>query len=794
MRRTLISLSVSAAFTAAAMLSPALAQTWTAQGPGPTLNAQTQGLPNNPVSGAIAASAIHPTDPNTVYLGAVNGGVWKTSNGLAASPTWSVLTDQALAASSISAVALSPVDPNTVYAGTGSSSSLGSDGSPGIGLAKSTNGGATWSVLAAATFAGKRIISVAPTALPGATLSDHVVMAAVLRGNFGLYRSVDSGVTFTRISGSAGLPDGGVSVIAADPGNTSRFYAGVPSATLNSGVAGVYRSNDGGANWVPVNTGIPAAVLNNSARLLLSASAAAPNPVYAAAISSDVASGIAPGHLSGVFRSANLGATWSSLGLPSPEIFPGGQGGLHGAIAALPTNANAVIVSGDRQANPFTNGCTNFTANSQRNDSGVWSALDCNGASGTSPHADSRAIAFEASGHMLQSNDGGIYRLLNPDAAANVRSWASVNANVQPTEMHSVAYDPFSNILFGGTQDTGATIQSAPGSAVWNEFLQGDGAKVAVDADQTAHAGTSIRYTSSQRLGNFNRSSWNAANSLGPFAFIPLNISGGTTVFNDPNLQFYTPFVLNKINPARMLMGTANIYESFDKGDNVDDLGFRPFFISALAYGGKFNNTANPDVFYVAGGPEIRRRTTSGGGVTTLASPGGNLRAVAMDPENHKRVFVVDTSSRVWMSQNEGNAGSWINLTANLPTLSPDIRAVEVFGTDPNGRTTRLLVGGQGGVFEMRRPGASGTTWTLLGSSLPRTLVYDIHYDYTDQVLVAGTLGRGAWLLNNPFAQPVAGPAPVTTTARSTTSAPSAMPVFAPQPAPVPFVPNAEVR
>ena len=128
-----------------------------------------------------------------------------------------------------------------------------------------------------------------------------------------------------------------------------------------------------------------------------------------------------------------------------------------------------------------------------------------------------------------------------------------------------------------------------------------------------------------------------------------------------------------------------------------------------------------------------------------------------MDPENHKRVFVVDSSSQVFMSSNEG--ASWVNITANLPTLSGDIRAIEAYGTDSAGKTTRLLVGGQGGVFQMRRPGAAGTSWTLLGLGLPRTLVYDIHYEYTRNVLVAGTLGRGAWLVNDPFSVTM-GPAP----------------------------------
>ena len=67
--------------------SPASAVSWIEQGPGPDLNGGTEGLTNNPVSGAINAVAIDPTNADVIYLGTVNGGVWKTINGTNASPT-----------------------------------------------------------------------------------------------------------------------------------------------------------------------------------------------------------------------------------------------------------------------------------------------------------------------------------------------------------------------------------------------------------------------------------------------------------------------------------------------------------------------------------------------------------------------------------------------------------------------------------------------------------------------------------------------------------------------------------
>ncbi len=111
-------------------------------------------------------------------------------------------------------------------------------------------------------------------------------------------------------------------------------------------------------------------------------------------------------------------------------------------------------------------------------------------------------------------------------------------------------------------------------------------------------------------------------------------------------------------------------------------------------------------------------------------------------------MFVLDNQSRVWASFDEGV--SWINLTANLPSLSSDIRVVEVVSPDASGNTV-LIAGGLGGVFQMTSPGSEGASWTVLGSGLPNGFVLDLHYNSTHDVLVAGILGRGAWTLPNFF-------------------------------------------
>jgi hypothetical protein len=96
---------------------------------------------------------------------------------------------------SINSLALSPVDANILFTGTGSTSSLAGEGSPGFGVVRSTDGGDIWTVLAEATFTGRRINSIVPTGLD----DGNVVLAATRLDGGGVFRSTDLGSSFTRL-------------------------------------------------------------------------------------------------------------------------------------------------------------------------------------------------------------------------------------------------------------------------------------------------------------------------------------------------------------------------------------------------------------------------------------------------------------------------------------------------------------------------------------------------------------------------------------------------------------------
>ena len=107
---------------------------WLPLGPAPIpVNASTS------YSGRVSAIAVHPTDPNIVYVGTAQGGLYRSLNG---GGTWTPLMDDALTLA-IGAVAISPSDPTTIFVGTGESTLCGSSCYIGVGLYRITNADTT---------------------------------------------------------------------------------------------------------------------------------------------------------------------------------------------------------------------------------------------------------------------------------------------------------------------------------------------------------------------------------------------------------------------------------------------------------------------------------------------------------------------------------------------------------------------------------------------------------------------------------------------------------------------------
>lgn len=767
---------------------------WVARGPTKTINGQVESIPgNDPVIGAIHTVVADPSDADTLYLGAVNGGVWKTTNATSGNPTWTPLTDT-FPGISIGALELDPTDGSnqTLVAGIGRFSSFGRSGGALTGILRTTDGGASWTQLGATDLANANISGVGPR---GNTI---LVSANSLAGSApGMYRSTDGGASFQNISGLNGLGNGQVFDLVGDPGNQSRFYASV-------GSVGVYRTDDTGASWNNVTDAAIAAVLNagttNVEFAVHDNSGAGTNAVFVGIVNN--------GQVAGFFRSPDQGATWTAMDIPQtneggnpfglqPRFKPGGQGAVHFSMLADPGDANAVYVGGDRQPRPGPDGiegnnddawpnslgANDFSGRLFRGDASVaptggvpspqWehmthsdsvAAIPGGGtASGSSPHADSREMVLNANGDIVEGDDGGIY--LRTSRTDNTGDWFSlIGSNLQVSEFHDIAWDTNSNTIIAGAQDTGTHQQPSSGDITWDSVNTADGGDVAVDNLTLAGVGQAVRYSSSQNLGGFRREIYdNTGAQVGPrVGLIP---DGGLAGFAG---QFVTPIAVNAVPPpggqsARLVIcgGTnANaginvgaIYESPDAAFAPDNnsvtwvqvptgAGFTAVNRVALAYGGYSEGVGNPEVFYVASGSQVYLRTTAGGTLNQTAGqpPGaGTIVDIVLDPSEWNSAYVIDTN-QVFESRDTG--ANWTDITGNLATQAGNFRTIEYI----EGEQDKIAVGTNAGVFIAIEPHFD--CWFELGSSLPNVSVWDLDYDPADDLLLAGTLGRGAWSLD----------------------------------------------
>ena len=111
-----------------------LTAAWTEIGPNPIPNGQVQAGSQLAVSGRTVAIAVHPTNPNIVYVGTAQGGLYRTTDG---GTTWTPMLDSALSLA-VNTVAIAPSQPDTIFVGTGEAG-FSADAFFGVGIYRIDN-------------------------------------------------------------------------------------------------------------------------------------------------------------------------------------------------------------------------------------------------------------------------------------------------------------------------------------------------------------------------------------------------------------------------------------------------------------------------------------------------------------------------------------------------------------------------------------------------------------------------------------------------------------------------------
>lgn len=676
---------------------------WIPVGPDSIPNGQL--FPNGrsgPVSGRVSAAAIDPKNPNTIYIGAAMGGVWKTTDG---GSSWSPLTDfqPSLATGSI---VIDPKDSNIIYIGTGEGN-LSLDNYFGAGILKSTDAGVTFSQFAEKSFQG---VSIADLAIdPDNT---NILYAGVTFGRAGVngglattlsprgvYKSTDSGRSWNQLS----APTGDVTDIEMHPTNRQIIFAAYNSFGNSNQVGGLYRTTDSGATWSLVGgNGFPTTMMG---RISFGLAPSAPNIIYAAIEERDPNRNL--GDLKGLFKSIDGGANWIATTRPPA----GGFGNIcqcfyDNEITISPTDPNILFFGG-------------VPLYLSRDGGATWSnASDLGGL-----HADVHAIEFDPSNprRVVVGNDGGVW--LTEDLGT---SWKNINANLAITQFQYVDIHPSNaDFVIGGTQDNGTMIRQSNNNT-WTHSRGGDGGAVLVDfknPNTLYHTFFRVSFERSENGG------------LGWF--------GRTRglITSDRSL-FYAPVAMNPVDPQILYFGTFRLYRTTDRGDFwspiSSDLTQGQGSISAIAI-------ANNQTTIYVGTSDGNLQTSTNNGTTftnsTIGLPVRYITRIAVEPADPKIVYLTVSgfdTGHVFKSTDGGL--SWKDISGNLPNIPTNAIVVD------SSVANKLYVGTDIGVFVTTD---GGVTWSEVAQGLPNSAVFDLKINNQTNTLVAATHGRGVFKLSN---------------------------------------------
>ena len=796
-----------------AMSSPFLIafDPWTAKGPATLqngggafggFNGSYDGGIGQSTSGRMVAVAADPTDANTYYIAAAGGGVWKTTDG---GSTYKALTDF-LGDTAMGSIAVAPSNHNVVYAGTGEPNFAG-DSRYGIGLLRSTDAGASWSVIPGpvtasspnGVFYRKSIsrIVVSPTNPKVVYLS--TVLGALNGNGFadgGVWKTTDGGATWTNLTAGKVDDNALFTDVAVNTHNPNILYTavGYPGAYAGNGI---FKTTDGGATWTQLTGGLPLPangdpVGGQTTLALYSSADGNSDTLYVSIPSSGTAAKNYQDtyNLLGLYKSTDSGATFTDLNAPD---YMTGQGFYDNAVVVSQSNPNVFFAAGKVNyavVGGFYPGPTDY--NNLRNlvgttDGGATFHDYSLGGGFVGPHTDTHALTFTADGKLLDANDGGIWRLENPlvvnptppasdtDASNDNIKWSDINGNLNTLQFTGIALDPFNaGIAYGGAQDNGTSKLSG---GVWNQVIGGDGGFTHVDATNSQTVYQEFYGISLERSddgGQTFNPIYHGINTLDNSpSFGEVGTLNGRT---DPS-PFYVPYKLDPLNQSRIVFGTNNIYFSPDRGGSV-----------VVPPG------ADPNTYIAGDFVKIGISGPNGNGFAPNAPAGASVDALGVAgatiyAEIGTHVFATFDNGVTWSDRsipatlyvpptqnppNTGQAGNALSEFYVNPGNSLDVYATKpAFDDNSIGKIFRSTDGGlnwkdiSGNLPDIpfnsvRLDRKSGTlyvagddgvyfstnyggSWGRIGGSLPTVQVVDLDVSNPTGLLGAGTHGRGLW-------------------------------------------------
>ncbi len=702
--------------------------------------------------GRTRALGIDVTNENVILAGGVSGGIWRSEDG---GSTWTKTT----ASDQLHSISCLVQDTRTGktniwYAGTGEyrGNSASGYGAPyrGDGIYKSTDGGASWTLLASTAtnkpqsfdnffdYVWNIVVDVSNT-------QQDEVYAATYSA---IFRSTDGGQNWQFVLGPS---DNDYSAYV-DVAITS---TGVLYATLSSDGSkkGIWRSVDG-VNWVNIT---PGGFPSTYRRIVIGIAPSNENIVYFL--------GETPGagtndhslwkyeYVSG--DGSGSGGNWTNLSGNIP-VNNSNQVGNYDSqssydmlIKVKPDDENTVIIGG-----------TNLYISTDGFSTTNWKWIGgytTTGGYGWYPghHPDQHALVFYPSDpkKALSGHDGGVSRTSNITAA--LVSWESLNRGYYTTQFYAVAVDTAVTddpTIIGGMQDNGTWLTfSSNVNTDWIRELGGDGGFCAITKN-----------------GGYYYMSW----QNGTIFRVNLDGDGNWTNWAqvDPagrnNHFFINPFTLDAVNQKIMYYGGDDaVWRNSDltaipaQNQTSTSVNWTKLTATQISSGqiSALRSAMDRTLYYGTSAGQVFRldnaHTSTGNPVNITGSgfpSNAYVSSIAVNPNNSDEVVVVFSNYNVisvWYSANRG--ASWSNISGNLEEnpdgsgSGPSVRWVEII---PLSNKTVYMVGTSTGVYSTSEINGTGTVWVQEAPSVIGNVVVDMLASRPKEgLVVAGTHGTGAY-------------------------------------------------
>lgn len=637
--------------------------------------------------GRLNTIAVSPVKLTDLWVGAAQGGLWKSTNG---GNNWTHVDIPNYPNFGVSDIAIAPSNASIMYVATGDvDAALPGElsGYPGFsyGVIKSTDGGVTWNATGLSMEPEQNNLVSRLWVDPR---NADIIVAATYTG---MRKSTDGGATWKTTSPSGAFRD--------LVGNTQIIDMLFVSTFSQGGGASIYKSTNAGDTWEMVQS------FPEANRIRLAVTKADPKVVGA------VASKYTTQGLEDVYKSTDYGDSFFSMNVTQNLLGwsangndhnRGGQGFYDLAMTISPNNANLWFVGGVNTWRS-TNGGTSWVLSNH------WT-----GSNAPWVHADHHFSMYHPNQNRLYTcHDGGIAR-----SDDNGVTWRDMSNGLKIQQYYGIAVsDQQSSLTLAGSQDNG-TARSTNGTQFLH-VLDGDGMATAIDYvnPQTMYG--------SQPYGTFYRSdnqgnNWNLICTPGR-----VGESGGAWV---------SPIVADPKTFNTVYVGYTQLYKSTTGGTSWTKLTNIPptAYMRTIAVA-----PSNPRYIYV--GFSTTMHFTTDGGATWNEQPGiGNyIQDITVHPTQPQKVWVTFGGFSSGTKVLEITNGTVKNITgAGLPNVP--CNAV----TFQPGPLNRLYVGTDVGVFYKDE---NSTVWEPYGKGMPTSIISGMEYLPTSSILRVATYGRGVW-------------------------------------------------